>query len=805
MISEIRQGFRFLTRNAAFTAIAVSSLALGIGGNTAIFTIASRLLFRPLSYSEPHRLVLVSAPPAHEAEDAGWLSYPFFTLLNERNRSFSSLAACTFETFSLSGHGDPEQVFAARTSWNFFDVLGVRPVVGRTFTQDEDQRGGPLVVLISHELWTRLFGRDPSVVGRALRLESHDYTIVGVLPAGFAFSLIGPKIDVWAPRVFEMSLVTPARVAAGGRYFQVIGRLASGGSKDQARAETAGLLQQYKRDKPGNYDATSDLVMQVDDLQARMVANLRPALFFLWAAVAFVLLIACANVASLFLSLALGRRKEFAVRAALGGSRGALIRQLLTESILLGLISGTFGVVVGAAGMAFVAEHAQDMLPGTSDLAMDAQAVIFTLSVSVLAGILFGLAPALQFSTPDLNVSLREEGRGAIGSRRRNHARSLLVIAQVALSCVLFIGSGLLIRSFINLRSVSPGFDPNNVLTLQVSLRKYNSEQSITFYNSVLRRVNALPGVASAAVSTALPPTATHETPVLFEGHPRVPIGKRPIINLQQISPGYSVALGIPIIAGRGFSIHDDARSPRVAMINQVAARRFWPNQGAIGKHVWVGNGSPPIEVVGVLGDTRNSSLAAPPSPEIFLPFPQLPWSFFCLIVRSNVEPHSLTSTVRREIAAVDSDQPVIEIHTGEELLDASRSQMRFLTFLLGAFSAFALMLAVMGIYGLMAYTVEQRREELEIRIALGAAKEDILWLVVSNGLFLSGVGILIGLAGSLALTRLMAAMLFETSATDPLTFLATGLLFIAVAALASYLPARRATAMDPYGTLRTE
>jgi putative ABC transport system permease protein len=806
MKSDLRQAFRLLAKNPGFSILAVLTLALGIGANTAIFTIANALLLRPLPYADPSRLMLVSAPPSNERDESGWLSLPLFNVLNDRSHSFSGLAACTFETFSLTGHGDPEQIFAARSSWNFFDVLGVQPILGRTFARQEDQRGGPQVALISYGLWTRLFGGNRNAAGSSLTLEGREYTVIGVLPQQFSFPLLGTKVDIWAPRVFEMSLVTPARVAAGGRYFQVIGRLAPGISREQARAESQALLQEYKLDNPGNFDATSHLVMQVGNLQDRVVANVRPTILILSAAVVLVLLIACANVASLLLSRALRRRKEFAVRAALGASRAVLVRQLLTESLLIALASGVLGIALGAAGTRVLSAFEQSPVATATGVSMDWRVLGFTLVISIAAGILFGLAPSLQLSKPDLNTMLRDEGRGTAGNRRRNRARSVLVIAQVALSTILLIGSGLLIRSFVRLRSVSAGFEPRNLLTMQVSLRKYaQPAQSISFYQEVLRRIGVLPAVAASAVSTALPAAATHQTPVLFEGHPAVALGKRPIINIQQISPDYAHALGVPLLAGRAFTAHDDAQAPKVAMINQTAVRRFWAGQNPIGKRLWIGNLPAPAEVVGVLGDSRNNALAEVPAPEVFLPFPQLPWTFVCFEIRTTVEPHSLIGAVRREIAAVDRDQPVIEIHTGEELLEASAGQTRFMMSLIGVFSATAFSLAVIGIYGVIAYSVAQRTQELGIRMALGAAKADILRLVIGNGLILTGTGIVIGLAGSIAVTRLMTAMLYQTSPTDPVTFVVSAVLFTTVALLASYLPARRATRIDPTDALRSE
>ena len=805
MKADLRQSLRLLAKNPGFTAIAVLTLALGIGANTAIFTIANALLLRSLPFADPDRLVLVSGTLSSERDAAGRLSFPFYNALHDRNHSFSSVAVCTFESFSLTGHGDPEQVYAARTSWNFFDLLGVKPVAGRTFSQEDDRRGGPQVVMISYELWNRVLGGDRDAVGSTLALEGRDYTVIGILPPHFGVSLLGPKVDIWAPRVAEMSLVTPARVAAGGIYFYVVGRLAPGVSNKRAEIETDMLYQQYKHDDPGKYDATLDMKIHVHNLQEELVSGVRPTILILSGSVGLVLLIACLNVASLLLSRALGRRKEFAIRTALGGSRARLVRQLLTESVLIGLVAGIFGIALGVAGTRLLEAFGQGTLPGTSEVSIDGRVLLFTLVVSTFAGILFGLAPSLQLSRPDLNTVLRDEGRGKAGSRTRNRGRAGLVLAQVALSTILLIGSGLLIRSFVRLRAVSAGFEPKNLLTMQVSLRKYTPARSIAFYKDVIRRVDALPGVTTAAISTALPPTATHSTPILFEGQPVAPLGKRPIINLQQTSSDYAKALGIPLRAGRTFSAHDDEQAPNVAIINETAAKRFFGDQNPIGKRVWIGNLPAPAEIVGVLGDTRNSSLALPAMPEVFLPFAQLPWSFFCLSVRSAVEPHSLISAIRREISEADRDQPVIEIHTGEELLEASAGQTRFMMFLLGMFSATAFILAVIGIYGVIAYSVAQRTNELCIRMALGAARADIIRLVIGRGLLLTGTGIVIGMAGSLAGTRLLESLLYETNATDPLTFIASALLFTAVAAAATYIPARRATRIDPADALRAE
>ena len=545
--------------------------------------------------------------------------------------------------------------------------------------------------------------------------------------------------------------------------------------------------------------------MRVDNLRDQFVVDVRPLLLILSAAVGFVLLIACANVASLLLARALGRKKEFAIRIALGAPRLALLRQLLTESLLLSLAGGVAGALLGMAGTRLLASLSQDTYPLLASGRLDPGVLLFTLLISVAAGVLFGLAPSLQLSRPDVNATLRDEGRGSAG-RARTRARSVLVVGQVALSMVLLVGSGLLIRSFLRLRESSPGFDAANLLTMNITLppAKYAKPGQLTaFYESVLARAAAIPGVQSATLSTALPADPTHGTPVLFEGQPLVPLGKRPGVLIQQLSPAYAKTLGVPMIAGRAFTPHDDAQSPLVALVNQTAARQFWSRQDPLGKRIWVGTLVKPFEVVGVLGDVKNESLALPAETEVYLPLAQVPSTFVSLSLRTAGDPHSVASAARRAIAAVDPDQPVTRIQSAEELLESASAQPRFTMFLLGAFASAALLLAVIGIYGVISYSVAQRTQELGIRIALGAAHADIIGLVLGGGLRLTLAGIAIGLAGSVALTRLMASLLYRTSATDLATFAASAAVFIAVSLLAGYLPARRATQIDPTEALR--
>jgi putative ABC transport system permease protein len=799
---DIRYAFRVLLKNPAFTALAIVTLALGIGANTAIFTVANSVLLRPLPYKDPNQLVRISTDRVGTDE----LSLPYYTLLSSTNRSFSGVTAYQRDVVNLVGRDGAEELQAERVTWNFFDVLGTQPAAGRTFTLDDDQPGGKQVVVIGEELAQRLFGREQNAIGRSVSLDSKDYTIIGVLPLRFGVQLMGRKAEVWMTRIVELSMVTPARANIGGMYYDAIGRLRPGVSFAEAGAEADVIYQQYKHDKPGNFDATKPVFMTVSDLHANLVSDVRPTLLILSAAVGFVLLIACANVASLLLSRAIGRKKEFAVRSALGAPRSALIRQLLIESVLMAAVSGCLGIFLGQLGTRFLGAFTQTNLPQIADVPMDLRVLAFTLMISVLSGILFGLTPALQLSRPDLSVMLQDEGRGTAGNRRRNRARSVIVAVQVALSMVLLIGSGLLIRSFERLRTVEPGFDAKNVLTAQTFLPPSSyalSAQRIAFYQDALQRLQSIPGVESAAISTALPVLPTHGTPARFEGQPEVDLGHRPVVLIESISPDYARAMGVPIIEGREFSGTDDAKAAPVVIVNRTVAQRYWPNQDPIGKLVWVGNLAP-ARVVGALGDIKNDSLAKSAQPEIFLPYPQLPSATLYLSVRSSMDVRGLVSALRTQIAAINPSQPVNDIQSMEERLESSSAQTRSMMLLIGVFSATALILAVVGIYGVIAYSVAQRTQELGIRIALGAADADILRLVVGNGLKLAGVGILIGVVASLALTRLMASFLYKTSATDLLTFAGSALVFALVAAVASYVPARRAMRINPTDALRS-
>jgi len=792
-----------LGKSPAFAAVAILTLALGIGANTAIFTVANTLLLRPLPYSDPGRLVLLFADRRGQLQGFSYLRY---TSLREQTRSLASVAAYASDTFNLTGRGDPEQLTAARISANFFDVLGVHPAMGRVFEANGDQPEAKPEVIISHSLWQQRFGASKDIIGESIALDSRDYTVIGVLPSDFIFSELSPKVDIWSPRLFEHSLASAARVRLGVGYLYGVARLQSRATRDQAQTEMDVLDRQYQHDNPGRPDADPNQKISVRGLQEQTVANFRIALLVLMAAVGFVLLIACANVASLLLSRALGRKKEIAVRAALGANRAALIRQLIVESLLLAAVSGVFGIFLSQWGTRVLSSLTLQTLPRMAGVHIDFAVLAFAIAISLGSGVLFGLVPALQLSKPDLNTVLRDEGRGSTGSHGRHRTGNLFVIVQVALSMVLLVGSGLMIRSFARLQTVDLGFDPAHVLTMRIALppTKYETpQQQIAFYNRLLNAVQAVPGLQAAAVSSALPLNTSRISPALPEGQPAVPFGQRPILNIQTISPDYAKVLHVPLLRGREFTNYDDAQAPGVAMVNQTLVRRFWPNDNPIGRHILLGQRQQPVEVIGVFGDLKNATLGDGAAPEVMLPFPQLPWPLLNLSIRTAGDPHSLISAIRREVGLVDEDQPLTNVQTMEEVVGSASAQPRFTMLLLAVFSATALILAIVGIYGVIAYSVAQRTAELGIRMALGADQGDVLKLVVGHGLRLTVTGIAIGLAGALALTRLMSSLLYETSATDPIAFLASALLFTVVAVLASYLPARRATRIDPTQALR--
>jgi putative ABC transport system permease protein len=802
LLRDIAFGARMLIKNPAYTLAAVLTLALGIGANTAIFTVANALLLRPFPYRAPEQLVSLNVKD--QSKDFGG-TLVRYELIRDRNRSFESVAAWANDNFNLTGHGEPLQVPVGRVSANFFPTLGVQPQLGRSFTEDEGRPEGRTVVVLSDSLWRTRFNADPNIIGQTVTLDTTPYTVIGVLPANVQFPFVG-EADIWSPRYFEYSLMTPERLRMGVGYLGYLARLRTGTTLSRAEAEMAVLNQQYRQQNPTAPDADPAIVMTASPLRDLVVSDVRGKLLILSAAVAVVLLIACANVSSLLLSRALTRRREMAIRTALGAGRRTLVQQLLTESILIAIVAGGLGIALGWVATRALTAWGAGQLPQGIPIGMDVRALLFTLVLSILTGIIFGTVPALQLSHVDLQGTLRDEGRSSSAGPGRSRMKSVLVVGQVALSLLLLVGAGLLLRSFERLVRVDPGFDAHSVLAMNVSLPtvKYaKPEQQIAFFGELLRRVNELPGVRAAAISATLPLSWKRITPMLPEGQASVPLSQRPFIDIEAISPQWFQTMRVPLRAGREFTGADNAQSPKVVIVNETFARRFWPNENPIGKHVVVGRWVDPVEVVGVSSDIKNKGLAQETQAQVYIPFAQLPWGNMNLLVRTAVPPLNLTSAVRAQIAAIDPDQPVTGIQTIDDLMNTSRAQPRFTMLLLGSFSALALALAAIGLYGVLAYSVAERRLELGIRMALGAERGQIVRMVLRQGMKLALIGIAIGLIAALLLTRLMTSLLYKTGSRDVTTFVFVPLLFLGIALLASYLPARRATHVNPVETLR--
>jgi putative ABC transport system permease protein len=815
---DVLYALRTMRKNPTFAASAILTLALGIGGNTAIFTVIRTVLLKPLGYRDPGRLVRVTVDDSQQNNNAGNFSQERFQQMRAAAQSFAPLGAhfVATENVTLSGGaGEPESLKEARVSGNFLEILGVQPVLGRSFLPEEDTRGGPAVAMIGAALWKRRFGADPRIGGRTAILDSRPFTIIGVLPAGFAFPFTG--VDVWVARPSEFSGIQPP---AWLRTPLLIGfgRLKPGVTLEQSRAELNVLNHQYVSGHPGQRDADPKAAMAVLWLRDQLVANVRPMLWMLFGAVGFVLLIACANVASLLLARASARSREFAVRSALGAPRSRLVIQLLAESLSLSVASGGLGLLLGQWSLSALTRVSAFNLPRAGEIRLDGLVLAFTIAISILTGLLFGLFPALRISRPDLADVLRERGTGSGPTTMRSHVRrrlfgvtagGLLVVVQVALSVVLLIGAALLMESLARLHAVDPGFRAANLLTMQVPLppaRYDTGAKREAFFEELVRRLETLGGVTGAAVALGLPTAPVWASPIAVAEQAPVALRDRPLAQFQTITPAYFRTLGIPLRRGRDLAERDNAPgAPGVALINESLARCFWPayprGQDPVGQHVLMGVA--PLEIVGIAADVHESGLAGNAKPEWYVPSNLRPMQKGYLAVRTAGDPKRLVNAVRSQVLAIDRDQAVSDIGTMEEVLETTMGQRRLTLMLLAVFAAVALLLAVIGIYGVIAYAVTQRTQELGIRRALGAQQGDILRLVLGQGLVLALVGVAAGIAGAFWLTRVMTGLLFHVSATDPATFAGIAILLVAVALLASYIPARRATRIDPMAALR--
>jgi putative ABC transport system permease protein len=802
-LQDIRYGMRSLLKKPGFTLTAVIALALGIGANTAIFSVINGVLLRSLSYANPDGIVMLwERNFANATQQKNVVSPANFLDWQKQSTSFEQMAAIADQRVNLTGgKSEPEEIKAQFVSQTFFPALGVQPIIGRFFLPEEDRIGSDLVIVLSHQLWQNRFGGDPAIIGQQATISGRQRTIVGVMPTGFHF--LDNQVKAWMPLALDPAINYREKT---GRYLRVVARLKPTVTMQQAQSELTGIAKQLEQALP-KYNTGWDV--NVIPIHEQVVGEIRPILVVLFAAVAFVLLIACANVANLLLSRAASRQKELALRAALGASRVRLVRQMLTESVLLALLGGLLGVLLAFWGIQLLIGFGPDNIPRLNEITIDPRVLLFTFAVSLLTGLVFGLIPAVQASRPDLNDALKEGSRGSTGGRSGTF-RNVFVVAEVSLALVLLVGAGLMIRSFLRLQAVETGFNPENVLTMRAQLpkKKYAEPQQILdFFKQAQDRIAALPGVQAVGAISYLPLTGGLASRDAFKitGQPAPAPGQEPGVEVRVITPSYFRAMGIPLLKGRLLD-ERDVKESRVLLINETMAKRYFAGVDPVGKQMEVfWDGSGPDEIVGVVGDIREGSLNKEPEPAIYWSHPRVPYSGMALVVRASGDASRLATAVQKEIRAIDPDQPVSDVRTMQQVIAKSIARPRFNTLLLTIFAGVALVLASVGLYGVMNYSATQRTHEVGIRMALGASRADIMRLVVGNGMVLTFAGIVIGLLASWGLTRVMTNLLFGITATDLPTFIGVSAVLAAVAFIANYIPARRATRVNPVIALRYE
>jgi predicted permease len=806
-LQDVRFALRMLRKNPGFTAVAVLTLALGIGANTAIFSVVFAVLLKPLPYAHPEQLVTVfEAQPQEGVMGNGW-SYPNFAELRASNHVFSEMAGNQQHQLTLTDRGEPTVVNTAVVTPELFSVLGEKPLAGRTFLSEEGQPGAPAVVILSENLWRGSFGADPNIIGTSITLDKRSCTVVGIMPAGFRFPAISEEEQVWIP-LAQDPLFGSWIDRRGGHWLRVTARLKPGVSMAQAQAELDAFSQRLAKEFPAENDGW---VIRMIPLQEMMVENIRSALLVLLGSVGLVLLIACANIANLLLARATSRAREMAVRTALGAGRTRIVRQLLSETTVLGLLGGVAGIALAYWGVRGLSSLLPASVPRANEIGVDRFVLGFALLLSLLASCGFGLAPALFAANSNLQSSLREGGRtGESASRRR--ARNFLAAGEIALATVLLVAAGLLVRSFANLTSVRPGFDVQHVVKAEVSLPRFQCstpQQWIAFSDELLARIQAQPGMRDSAMAVPLPITDGFIN-LAFDipGTPPPSASTSRTANFVSASPDYFRIMGIPLLAGRFFDAHDNLSAPRVTMISEAFAKMYFPNQDPLGKHLSFGFPFESVgvkEIVGIVGDVRDVALGQNPGAMMYVPFDQAPFWGGNVVVKSALSLSSVVGTIRQEVHEIDKDLPVTDIAMLPDSIEASVAQPRFRTLLLGLFAAMALALAAIGIFGVISYSVSRRTNEIGIRVALGAQSADVLKQVLAEGARLAAVGLALGLAASIVVTRFLATLLFGVKPTDPLTFAVVAVLLAAVTLAACYLPARRATRVDPLVALRYE
>jgi putative ABC transport system permease protein len=807
---DVRYGLRMLAKSPGFTCLVIFTLALGIGANTAIFSVVSAVILQPLPFPDPKQIVNVRGVDLRTGEGRA-LSYPDFLDLRAQSHSLEAVAGYDESTFTLTGAGEPLHLDVEIVSASLFDVLRVAPSLGRTFTSTEDQPG-TRVVILSHRLWKTKFGASPIIVGRPVTLNAEAYTVAGVMPADFQFPLQKQPVDLWTTMAVEAVSPDPdgpITVERGAHFMRAIGRLKPGVNLAQADAEAAAIGGNLSKQYP---DTNSHITLGLRPEMEELVGDVRPVLLLVLGAVGFLLLIACSNAANLLLARAAVRQREMAIRASLGAGRARVLRQLLTESVLLSLGGGAFGLVLAMWGVNVLTRFRSLQIPRLAQAELNPLALSFTLAVSVLTGLLFGLAPAWHASRFNLFGSLKEGGRANTDANSHSRARNFLVVSQVSLAVVLLVGAGLLLESMFHLSRQSPGFDPQGLLVFNLDLpdaRNGKPEQSANFYQHLLQRIRAVPGVQSASGVLPLPLAGDRiRTTFQIEGRP-VAKSEEPRTQYRSIGLNYLQTMHIPLIEGRDFTARDDRHAPPVILINQNLAHQFFPNESPLGKRIQPGVSAsgPEVmrEIVGVVGDVRHRTLWQPTEPEVYTPYDQVPLGTMFVVVRSAGNPMSLLPAMREQVRALDTELPIYKAQRMEDYISDSVAQRRFTSVLVATFAGAGLLLATVGLFGLMSYSVAQRKNEIGIRVAVGAERSDILRLVIREGLGLTLAGLAIGLAGTLVVSQILESQLFGVTATDPATFVGVALAFVAVALAACYIPASRAAHLDPLVALREE
>ena len=808
LLHDFHYALRTLRKSAGFTLVAVLALALGIGANTAIFSVVNSVLLKPLPYDHSDKLVKIwmHFSGIGIPNDLNWVSIPEFVDVRDQNRSFSHIAAMHGVNFNVSFTDSPERIEGATVSPSLFPLLGVQAQLGRTFLPEEAQKGRDNVVILSNGLWKRRFGSNPNVVGARLTINAQTYVVVGVLPPGFQYP---DQAEMWAPLSFTQDDLSPNN--RGNHGYEVIARIKPELTLEQARADMAAVSQRIIEENPGYHYQEVRFAVVINPLLEETVGDIRTALWILMGAVGFVLLIACANVANLLMVRASAREKEIAIRTALGAGRGRLVQQLLTESVMLGLAGGLAGLLLARWGLKALIALSASSYPRVAGTTIDGQVLAFTMLISLATGVIFGIAPAIQASRNVTHDSLKEGGRTSMGGAASQRVRRWLVIAEFALSLVLLVGAGLLMKSFFRLQEVDPGFRPDGVLTMRISLpdEKYKQPAQIRqFFLELLRRVRTVPGVEAAGAVSALPLSGNGSSGTVIVDTTAVPPEKTSLeADWRNTVPGYFEAMGIALMRGRYFDDRDTESSQPVAIIDETMAQTYWPNEDPIGKRIHRGgrqSRAPWMSVVGVVRHVRYASLEAQSRVQLYWPETQSPWSSLSLAIHTFGDPMSLSTAVQRQVQAIDPDQPVYRIRTMREWMSESIARRRLAMLFLSIFAGAALALAAVGIYGITSYSVAQRSQEMGVRMALGASRPMILRLVLGQSLALTLIGA-VGLAGSLVLTRLMSSLLFNVKSTDPVTFAIVALVLTLAALLATYVPAWRATRTDPMVALRYE